>query len=285
MVRKPQVTIVGPGRLGTALTVALHNAGYRIDEIVSRSTSKRGLAKLGKRVQAKAVTGKAARFAADVVWICVPDTTIAEVARRLAARAHWEGKYVFHSSGALSSAELSELRSRGALTASVHPMMSFVHHATPSLAGVSFAIEGNTQAVRMARRIVKDLGGEVIRIATNKKPLYHAFGAFASPMLISTLAVAEQVGRAAGLSSSDARRAMLPIVAQTIRNYADHGAAGAFSGPIIRGDAETVRKNLASLKRLPEAQRVYVALARAALRHLPTANRKKLEQALRHSKR
>jgi predicted short-subunit dehydrogenase-like oxidoreductase (DUF2520 family) len=159
-------------------------------------------------------------------------------------------------------------------------MMTFVHGAMPSLAGVSFAVEGDPSAVRIARRIVKDLGGDGITISPDKKPLYHAFGAFASPLLISTLALAEQLGQAAGLSAAAAKKAMLPIVNQTFRNYAERGAAGAFSGPIIRGDAETVRKNLASLRKLPQAQAAYVALAGAALRLLPVANRKKLEEVL-----
>jgi predicted short-subunit dehydrogenase-like oxidoreductase (DUF2520 family) len=263
MPRKPLVTIVGPGRLGTALIFALRKAGYRIDQIVTRS----------HRPPTR-------EFADGVIWICVPDTAIRTVAHQL-ARGDWRGKYVFHSSGALPSSELSELKKRDAHIASVHPMMSFVYDASPSLRGVSFAIEGDPAAVRLAKRIVRDLGGIPIHISAGNKPLYHAFGAFASPMLVSVLAIAEHVGEAAGLSRAEARRAMLPIVVQTIRNYEEKGAAGAFSGPIIRGDAETVRKNLASLKSVPDALCAFVALARAALRYLPAANRKKLEQALK----
>ena len=279
MARKPLVTIVGPGRLGTALALALHGAGYRIDQIVTRARAQ-GATTLARRVRAKVISSALTHFANGVVWICVPDTAIRGVAHRL-ARGDWQGKYAFHSSGALPSTELSELKKRGAQIASVHPMMSFVHGAAPSLREVSFGIEGDPGAVRVAKRIVRDLGGVAISISAGNKPLYHAFGAFASPMLISVLALAEAVGQAAGLSRAAARKAMLPIVIQTIRNYEKNGAAGAFSGPIIRGDADTVRKNLASLKPLSEAQRAYVALARAALRYLPAANRKKLQQVLK----
>jgi predicted short-subunit dehydrogenase-like oxidoreductase (DUF2520 family) len=283
MPRKPLVTIVGPGRLGTALTAALHNAGYKIDEVVTRpaTRSRNRAAKLSKPLQAKIVSGKNAKFRAEVVWICVPDAAIRETARQLAAAGSWKGKFVFHSSGALTSSELSELKKRGAAVASVHPMMSFVYRAAPSLAGVSFAVEGDPAALRMANAIVKDLGGVVITIAAAKKALYHAFGAFTSPLMISTLAIAEKVAQAAGLSQGAARKAMLPIVIQTIRNYSEQGAPGAFSGPLIRGDVGTVRRNVASLKNFPEAQQAYIALSRAALRLLPAANRKKLQQALK----
>ncbi len=280
MARKPPITIVGPGRLGTALALALHGAGYRIDHVVTRPGS-RPAATLVRRVRAKLMSSARGEFADGVVWVCVPDTAIHDVAHQLAAKGEWHGIYVFHSSGALPSTELSELKQHGALIASVHPMMSFVHGAAPPLHGVSFAIEGDSAAVQMAKKIVKHLGGVPLNISARHKPLYHAFGAFASPMLISILATAEHVAQAAGLSRAAARKAMLPIVIQTIRNYENNGAAGAFSGPIIRGDADTVGKNIGSLKSLPEAQRAYVALARAALRYLPAANRKKLQRALK----
>ncbi len=283
MARKPLVTIVGPGRLGTALTLALHHAAYHVDEIVVRRGGRRSSA-LARSVKATLTSFSDAKFHSGLVWICVPDNAIRKTANQFAAAADWAGKYVFHSSGALASDELSELRKRGAAVASVHPMMSFVHDATPELGGVSFALEGDAAAVRLARRVVKDLSGIAISISARRKPLYHAFGAFASPMLISTLATAEQVGMAAGLSRGAARKAMLPIVTQTLRNYAEHGAPGAFSGPIIRGDLDTVGKNLASLSTIPEAQDAYLALARAALRYLPAGNRKKLAQILATNK-
>ncbi len=282
MPRKPRVTIIGAGRLGSALAVALHHAGYAMDEIVTRSriSSPRRLPRLPNNLRARVVSSNHATFNADVVWICIPDDAIRGTALQLAKTYSWKNKFVFHSSGALTSTELSALKARGAAVASVHPMMSFVHREAPALAGVAFALEGDPAAVRAARAIVRDLGGTAINITPAKKPLYHAFGAFASPLLITTLALAEKVGRAAGLSAAAARKAMLPIVTQTLRNYSQQSASAAFSGPIIRGDAETVRKNLASLRKLPEAQMAYIALARAALRFLPASNRKKLQQVL-----
>ena len=90
----------------------------------------------------------------------------------------WKGKVVFHSSGALSSRELSSLRKAGAFVASVHPMMSFVHHGAEATFEVPFALEGDAKALRVAKSIVRDLGGESLLISAANKPLYHAFGAF-----------------------------------------------------------------------------------------------------------
>ena len=117
--------------------------------------------------------------------------------------------------------------------------------------------------------------GPATRTAALKKsakPLYHAFGAFASPLLIATLAAGERVGRRAGLREKEVRAAMRPIVEQTLRNYLEQGGAGAFSGPLVRGDTETIRKHLQALRALPEARAAYIALVRSALRTLPVKN-------------
>ena len=165
--------------------------------------------------------------------------------------------------------------------ASVHPMMTFVKGAVPTMKGISFAVEGDAPAVRLARRVVGDFGARAFLIRKQNKAAYHAWGAFTSPLLVAALVTAEEVARSAGLKTAEARRMMLPIVCQTFVNYAALGPAGAFSGPLVRGDAEIVRKHLQALKKIPEARAVYIALARSALRHLPVENRRQLEKALK----
>jgi len=264
------------------LTLELKRAGYTISEIVSRNSagSRRKARELARKVEAHASTGDNAHLDADLVWFCVPDREIAATSRQLASVIAWKRKTAFHSSGALASEELNMLRRRGAAVASVHPLMTFVSGSIPSLKSVPFAVEGDAMAVRAARRIVRDLGGEAFTIRKQHKAAYHAWGAFASPLLVAALVTAEQLARAAGLSAVEARKKMLPIVRQTIANYEALGPAGAFSGPIVRGDAETVRQHLRALRKVPEARDVYLALARAALRYLPAQQRAKLRKAL-----
>jgi predicted short-subunit dehydrogenase-like oxidoreductase (DUF2520 family) len=282
MAAKPRIAIVGPGRLGRVLTLELKQTGYTISEIVSRNNaaSKKRARELARKVEAYATTRDNAQLDADLVWFCVPDREIAAASRQFASVIDWKKKIAFHSSGALLSEELNPLRRRGAAVASVHPMMTFVHGSMPSLRGVPFAVEGDATAVGAARRIVRDLRGEAFTIGKQHKAAYHAWGAFASPLLVATLVTAEQLARKAGLSAVEARKKMLPIVRQTIANYESLGPAGAFSGPIVRGDAEIVRKHLQVLRKVPEARDVYLALARAALQYLPVRNRAKLKKAL-----
>jgi predicted short-subunit dehydrogenase-like oxidoreductase (DUF2520 family) len=283
---KPSITIVGPGSLGSAMARALHAAGYRILEIVHRGReSARRARSLAHDLGASAITLNEARLAADLTWICAGDSAIAAAAAELAKRGNWEGKTAFHSSGALSSRELKPLRDRGATVASIHPMMTFVRQVRPELAGVTFAAEGDARAVRLARRIALDLGGRVVVIHPRHKPMYHAFGAFTSPLVIATLAAAERVAQKAGITEIAARAAIVPILLQTIRNYLAHGPADAFSGPLVRGDVATVRRHLEVLKSVPEARAAYVALARSALKTLPVKRKSEVETLLNESRK
>jgi len=283
MARKPAIAIVGPGRLGSALARGLSRAGYTISEVVSRNSpaSRRQAAALAKSVHAPSSPTVNAHLDAELIWFCVPDREIAAAAYDLAGAASWKGKIAIHSSGALASDELRVLRLRGAAVASVHPLMTFVRGSAPSLKGVPFALEGDAAAVRIGRKIVRRLGGEPFTLRKQDKVAYHAWGMFASPLLVALLTTTEQVAKLAGISASEARKKMLPIVRQTIANYASLGPEKALTGPLVRGDAEIVSKHIRMLKRMPEAKAVYAALVRSALLHLPARNRRELEKILK----
>jgi len=278
---KPQIAIVGAGNLASALAVSLHQAGYSIDQIVSRGSaaSLRRARNLARKVGASAVPVSRARIRAALVWFCVPDGAIAGAAASLSGPTNWRGKVALHSSGALTSDELGALGELGAATASVHPLMTFVRGSRPSLAGVPFAIEGDPKAVRAARRIIFDLRGQLFTIRKQKQA-YHAWGMFASPLLTALLAAGERVAMASGVSRTAARKRMLPILKQTLANYERLGAPASFSGPIPRGDVATVGKHLEVLRGIPSAREVYVALLGSALRDLPSKNRAALKKTL-----
>jgi predicted short-subunit dehydrogenase-like oxidoreductase (DUF2520 family) len=282
MNRKPRIAIVGAGNLAAALAVSLQAAGYTIEAVITRlsGASLRRARKLAKEIGSQVFESPAALIRAEVFWFCVPDAQIAASAKALASRSDWKGRIALHSSGALASDELSVLRARGAAVASVHPLMTFVQGSRPALAGVPFAVEGDVPAVRVARRLIRDLGGRAYAIRKENKAAYHAWGTFASPLFAALLATTEDVASAAGISPKAARGRMLPILRQTLANYARLGAAGAFSGPIIRGDVDTIARHLRVLRGAPSASEVYVALARAALGTLPVRNKRALARIL-----
>jgi len=296
---KPAITLVGTGKLASFLALALAEAGYRIPEIVGRqrARSMRRAQALARRVGARATPLDRARLDAEVLWLAVPDDEIRHVAGKLARRmqqcpvapnakrspkiaASSFLRCAFHSSGALASCELESLRNAGVAVASVHPLMTFVQKATPSLSGVPFAVEGDRNAVRIARAIVRELGGDSFPFPAGRKAAYHAWATMTSPLLIAYLVTLEEAGRAAGLSGAKARRMSLPIVRETLENYARLGPANSFSGPFVRGDTVTVAKHLSLLKRRPRTHAVYLALAQIALDSLPVKNRSRLHRLL-----
>ena len=281
MQRRPTIAIIGAGNLGAVLASRLDAAGYRVREIVSRSPRKTSKArKVGRQVRARVTIYTRPDLSSDVIWLSVPDRAIAGCANSLAASTDWRGKIVFHSSGALTSGELAPLRRAGAAVASVHPLMTFVPGVVPQLKGIPFAVEGDRAATSVARRVVADLGGDVFTVKKSDKVAYHAWGAFISPLVVALLTSAEEVAKHAGISSTAARKRMLPILQQTLANFATSGPAGAFSGPLIRGDAATVQQHLGLLQQLPAARQVYISLARSALTSLPVKNREQLSRLL-----
>jgi predicted short-subunit dehydrogenase-like oxidoreductase (DUF2520 family) len=302
MTRKPTVAIVGAGSLATFLAVALNDAGFTITEIIARDTprSRSHARALAAKLGVQTVTAHSAELDATLLWFCVPDREICGAASALAdnvaarpaahkknrgpnkvsSKATSKVRFAFHSSGALLSRELETLRKAGIAVASVHPLMTFVARTHPSLAGVPFATEGDRAATQVARQIIRELGGESFPLPAARKAAYHAWATMTSPLLLAFLVTIEEAARAAGFTRKDARRKSLPIIRQTLANYSRLGPAPSFSGPLVRGDADTVARHLAALKKHPGPREVYVALARAALRGLPVKNRDGLRRLL-----
>jgi len=291
-VKSLSISIVGAGRLGAALAERLDQAGYSISQIIAR-TSQPSMANAGalaEKLHAQTASIheeqineeqiKEEQIKADVVWFCVPDEQVSRAATAFRP-GQWKGKIAFHSSGVLTSEALQRLRKQGARIASVHPLMTFVHGSVPQLAGVPFAIEGDRAAVRVAKQIVNKLKGHAIHLRTQDKVAYHAFATMVCPLLVSLLAAAEKTAALAGMSAAEARRRMMPILRQTLANYENLGPAGAFSGPIVRGDTATIRQHLKPLAAIPPARNAYAALANDALEYLPSRNNAEIRAALR----
>ena len=255
---KPLIAIVGAGRLGTALAERLSQARYATRLVRDK---------------------RAKTLPANIIWFCVPDAEIARAAKAF-SQVPCNAEFAFHSSGVLSSDALNALRKSGVRVASVHPLMTFVKGSVPELRGVPFAIEGDSAAVRGARKLIRDLGGRAVAIQKRDKVAYHAFATMICPLLVSLLVASEKTAGLAGISARDARRRMLPIIRQTLRNYEKLGPAGAFSGPIVRGDVETIRAHLEALSKTPSAKNAYSALASVALALLPHRNGRELQHLL-----
>lgn len=277
------VSIVGTGNLAQALGPALKDAGYIVDAVLSRSNarSRKRAEALAVALRSTPVTLDDFRPKSEIIWLLHTDDALSVTAQKLAQHGNWKSKVVLHSSGALSSEVLAPLRRAGAFTASLHPMMTFVPGgAGIDISKVPFAVEGDRGGIRAAKEIVRRLGAQVFEIHKEAKVLYHALGSFSSPMVVATLVTAERIGKAAGLSLKEVRKIMTPILLQTTVNYLQRGPALAFSGPIKRGDLNTVRRHLQELAPVPGATELYRALVKSALIDLPAMRKKEMSDLL-----
>lgn len=277
-----EIAIIGAGTLATALATAVDKSSCRVVEIVSRDNSEslRRAATLARRFELSATTLSKAKLAAKIIWICVPDDSIAEVAAQIEATHDWRGKIVAHSSGALGSCVLDALKQKGAEIASAHPLMTFVSASASDFTNVPFALEGDPKGLAVIATVVRTLGGKPFRIRANDKPAYHAFGFFSSPAIAAIIAAAQAVGNLAGLNQSRSRELMEPIVRQTINNCFSTSPQEAFSGPLRRGDMATIRRHLRVLEQQPELLQLYRSLAYVAMKHLPVAKIDELKNLL-----
>lgn len=259
------LALVGPGRVGQTLARALRRR-HRIGAVVARRLrAARAAVRFIGAGQARARLD-AALGQADIILIAVPDRQVAEAAHSLGQlNINWRGKVVLHTSGALGSQELGLLQECRAAVGSLHPLYPFPRPLRQFPRGVVFGLEGDRRAVREAAALVRALGGQPMRIRPEEKALYHAAATMVAGHLMTLVDLGTRLLARAGASKTRARHALLPLVRETLESYERWGAR-AWTGPLERGDAETVWHHLVALKTLPRHYReAYLALAHAGL--------------------
>jgi predicted short-subunit dehydrogenase-like oxidoreductase (DUF2520 family) len=258
-----EVSIIGAGRLGTALAIALEARGYRIRSLVARR--RESARKAAAHLDAKLATLAARQIRqiplSDLVLISTPDDQIANVALKLGSLNAGHKPVVLHTSGALSSEILAPLRARGWSTGSIHPLISVTDPQAP-IAGAFWCVEGDPRAVRLAKTIVRDLGGTSFSINSAEKPLYHAAAVMTSGHVTALFDVALEMLVACGLTRKTARQILQPLLVSTVNNLETQDPAAALTGSFARGDVETIKRHLAALKdhKLADALELYCKL-------------------------
>ncbi|MGH2674936.1 MAG: Rossmann-like and DUF2520 domain-containing protein [Actinomycetota bacterium] len=260
------VAVVGAGRVGTALAVLLGRAGHRIVAASGREASRSRVETWLPGVPFLPPT-EAAR-AAEVVLLAVPDDAIPAVCDEIAAAGSLsEGMFVAHLSGAAPLLALGPARAAGAHVLSMHPIQTVpdVESGIERLPGAHVAVTAwDEPAFEVGERLAADAGGRPFRLSEEGKPLYHAAAVFCSNYLVAVEGLAERLFLAAGVE--DPVRAFAPLAEATLANVLRVGPAEALTGPVARGDAGTVRRNLEAISaHAPEAVGAYVALADAAM--------------------
>lgn len=222
------IAIVGAGRLGRVLARSLRSAGLNVLGPLRRDQSMPSV---------------------DIALLCVPDAAIPAVA--FVARPHV--RLVGHVSGATSLDDVDF---------SLHPLQTFTGAETPDVFhGIGAAVAGRTDdALAVAEQLARALGARPFTV--DDRASYHAAASFASNFVLTVLDAAEQLAAAAGIPSDDARELLAPLVRQTVENWKSLGAEDALTGPIARGDGETVARQRSAAEELA-LQELFDALAAA----------------------
>jgi predicted short-subunit dehydrogenase-like oxidoreductase (DUF2520 family) len=255
--------IIGTGAVGSALGILLHRQGYALAGVydIDRSRSRNLIETTG--CQLMAAPEEVAQVA-DILFITTKDAQIQGVVEDLAEKgAFFPGQIVIHTSGSQSAHIMAAASAGGAFLLSLHPLQSFANDAMAieNIPGSVFSIEGDKQVYDVAVSLVELLEGEYFFINEQAKPVYHAGACVVSNYLVGLMHLGVQLLVSADVPEELAQKALLPLLRGTVHNLENMPPAEALTGPIARGDAETIEKQLAGMEQLiPEMTQLYSEL-------------------------
>ncbi len=259
-----RVGVVGAGRVGAVLGAALRAAGHEVTAVTAESDASRARAQVllpGVHTDKPTAVARSC----DLLLLTVPDDMLENVVVQLAASgALRAGQHVAHTSGRHGLAVLRAAREVGARPLALHPAMTFT--GTPldldRLPGCAFGVTTDApDTAAVAQRLVDAFGGRLVAVPEDKRSLYHAGLAHGANHLVTLVSQAMDLLRESG--AEDPAATLRPLLTAALDNALTMGDA-ALTGPIVRGDVETVRAHLAVMARTqPSIVPSYVALARA----------------------
>lgn len=279
-----KISIIGIGRLGGALAIALSKKNYKIENLAARNSET-------ARVIAEIISPKPrilspddfSEIASDVVLITTRDSEIQTTAEKLAENLRHK-PCVFHASGSLSSEILHNLKNIGCPVGSIHPLISVsdARLGADKFENAYFCVEGDPAAVEMGRKIVEKLGGNSFSISSEHKSLYHAAAVTACGHLVALVDVSIEMLSKCGLDEAVAQKILLPLIKSAVENLETQTTARALTGTIARADVPTLEKHLCVLEKnvSTEALEIYLLLAArsVSLAERQGASRENLEK-------
>jgi predicted short-subunit dehydrogenase-like oxidoreductase (DUF2520 family) len=242
--QKPTITIIGLGRLGSALFQVLGAAGYNIVSVVS---SRDNLQHFGANDYTCHVRNiSALRNIGDLCFLCVPDDVISSAATMLNTAVNLSETTVVHVSGARTSEELHTIKSDCYGIASFHPIQTFTKQCDSEVfSGITISLEGDVNAIEMLIPIVSSLGAKHLILSPSDKTRVHAAAVIVSNFMSSLFLIADDILADTLIDDgSPSHKMFATICRQTLENIINHGLPGAITGPASRGDINTIKKHL-----------------------------------------
>ncbi len=255
-----RVAFVGAGRVGISLACFFKSRGIPVVGIVARSeaSASRVVKHLGEHAL---FTRMEDVPPVDVLFLTVKDSAIKDVAAR--ARALFPHAVIVHTSGAHPSTLIP-----GEGRASLHPLQSLaqLEVALEVIPGSLFTLEGDEKGVRAVGELAERAGLDVVQISPQKKPLYHAAAVVASNYLVTLMYEALKILELSGFPLDRGVEGLVCLAEGTLRNIKAKGVPHALTGPIARGDWDTVRLHLEELSGAGEPEEFYRYMARLTAR-------------------
>ncbi|MDY0189517.1 MAG: DUF2520 domain-containing protein [Desulfuromonas sp.] len=265
---KPNIAVIGPGRLGQALAARLRQLGYPITAIVGRDIDRTRSAARFIGAELMATTELKRCTPADIIFITTADDQLAATAQQLYHQAELRANtMVIHCSG-LHPATIVQPNNdelgKKILCLAMHPLQTFAS-AELGLTALScsyFSLEGATAAIATGQQLVQDLGGTAFTIDASSKVLYHAAACMAANFITTLLGGVADTLKLCATQQEIPLAAMAPLINTAVTNTLSIGAAQALTGPIVRGDCDTVARHLHQLKQAdPQLWNLYQSLA------------------------
>ena len=260
---RPAVAIVGAGAMARALGLRLSEAGYPVRAVVSRTRA--SAQRLADVVGAPVASDRLGDVPeVPLVVLAVPDDQIAEVADTLTGAARsWAGAVVLHTSGAAPASLLEPLRAEGARTLSFHPLQSVTAESDAQrLDGATVGVEGEPPGVAAGIELAVGLGLRYLVVSADAKPRYHLAAAMASNLMVTLMAMVQEVLASIDVDRAQAMFVLEPLLRGTLDTLAQTSPEDALTGPVARGDLGTLRAHgLALRKDLPHLVPAYAALS------------------------
>ena len=244
MARKPTVSIVGAGRVGGAIGVALQRADYQI--VAASSRSRAGRQRAHRLLDVPVLEPAEVAAAGEVVFITVPDDSIADVAAEVAPSVRKRAT-VIHTSGATSVDALAAIRDTGAHVGSLHPLQTIPDavHGADALDGSAVAVTCSPVDRLAFSRLARAWGGRPFVLSDDAKRIYHAAAVFASNYIVSSVWAAVKLFESIGIRN--AADLLGPLVRGSVDNVIARGGSKAITGPVARGDTATIEQHIEAL--------------------------------------
>jgi predicted short-subunit dehydrogenase-like oxidoreductase (DUF2520 family) len=263
-----KIGFIGAGKVGTAFGTYLYRKGYSIQGYYSRTMA--SALKAAEKTNSLAYkTAEELAIDTDFLLITTSDDEIKGVCDRLAGKgAFHEGQIIAHMSGACSSRILQTAKEKGCYTYSLHPLQSFADEskALEDLEHTYFSIEGDLERLEVVEAFFRNTGNVIFRIATEHKGLYHVAACVFSNYLVTLMNQGLMYFEKSGIPKEEGFKAIIPLVLGTLKNIEALGPEKALTGPIARGDRETVLKHIKAIeKEMPEALAFYKLLGQMTL--------------------